>query len=147
MLNKVENINFWPKEKLLIMSNFTFAMLFKSRLLHLRQNASAGGKGLTMLIRISFTQLPFRNFAVLKLIRISDMKSVCCMFWVKLSDRINMLKFVMYILVPESLERAFSPRFKLFLLFYPLIQTAFYTVTTSWNTLFPDDVLKTIWKS
>ena len=36
---------FWPKGKLLIMSNFTFGLnIFKSCLLLLRQNASAGGK-------------------------------------------------------------------------------------------------------
>ena len=35
-------------EKLLIMSNLTFCHnVFKSRLLQMRQNASAGGKGLT----------------------------------------------------------------------------------------------------
>ena len=37
----------WPKVKLLIMSNFTFGHnVFKSRLLLLRRNASAGGNGL-----------------------------------------------------------------------------------------------------
>ena len=40
----------WPKEKLLIMSNFTFNHnVFKSRLLLLRQKASACGKGLRAL--------------------------------------------------------------------------------------------------
>ena len=37
----------WPKEKLLIMSNFSFGHnVFKRRLLLLHQNVSAGGKGL-----------------------------------------------------------------------------------------------------
>ena len=39
----------WPKEKVLIMSNLTFGHnVFKSHLLLLRQNASAGGKRLTV---------------------------------------------------------------------------------------------------
>ena len=46
MLNKVENI-VAIKEKLLIKSNFIFGYnVFKSHLLLLLQNASAGGKGL-----------------------------------------------------------------------------------------------------
>ena len=53
MLNKVENIV--AKEEIAKVSNFTFGhSVFKSRLLLLLQNASAGGKGLTWLILTIF---------------------------------------------------------------------------------------------
>ena len=45
-LNCSIKLKTWPKKKLLIMRNFTLGSVFKSRLLLLRQNASAGGKGL-----------------------------------------------------------------------------------------------------
>ena len=47
--NWIELKTLWLKGKLLIMSNFPFCHnVFKSRLQHLRRNASASGKGLTV---------------------------------------------------------------------------------------------------
>ena len=54
----------WPKEKLLIMSNCSFGNdIFKSRLLLLHQNASAGGKGLKEFIKM-FSSSSFHNVTI-----------------------------------------------------------------------------------
>ena len=59
----------WPKQKLLIMSNFTFGHnVFKSRLLLLRQNAEKVGKGFNIHLILDSHCFSVSDFLFMKVI-------------------------------------------------------------------------------